>query len=384
MSRGLYLPNGEFREFAAEAAPRRQEMLAEIATREAAGVDLAGWLGVLPDPDPVLRKRGDSAEILTELTGDDQVFMALQDRKSKTLDREWRLTPGAPAGEQPTPAAEQLCKNFARDLEDLDLHALMSELLDAPYFGLTVAELMWAPDGGRMRLTAVTPKPRPWFGFSGDDNHLVFLRLGTWPGEPCSPFKFLAARHFPSFDNPYGSRALSRCLWPVAFKRGGWQFWMNFLEKFGQPWTVATAPDNTDRAKRRDIAADLAAMVQDAVAVLPYGAEVDLKESSGKAGDAHRQLINQCDASIAKVLLGQTLTSDSGDKGSRALGTVHYQVLAGLQNSDARLVRTFFEDLGWIYGRVNAGPDVLTPCWEWSQKIMRLAPIWTASSRGWA
>ena len=351
------------RNFASPGAGRRGELLTEIATRESAGgLDLAGWLGAMPDPDPVLRKRGDDARVLAELMGDDHVTMAVMQRKLGTLLKQDYVIRAGRAGEgaEPTAGAERLRAMFLEDLERIDIYNLVSEILDAPYYGYTVAELYWEPRGGALRLKDVVCKPREWFGFTGR-NRVVFRSM---TGDQEIPeHKFILARHFPTYENPYGLRLLSRCLWPVAFKRAGVQFWMEFCERYGMPWTLATAPAGTEREQRRQMADDLAAMVRDAVAVLPSGSEVRLEQAQGK-GEVHQAMVRHWDNAISKVLIGQTLTSDLGNVGSRATSETGYRVLQTVHDADQRQVSTFFTDLAWTYGQINA-PGEYTPVWEY-------------------
>ena len=80
---GLYNADGNFVPFSSA------ELSTELATRQNAGVlfgELDGWLSTLPDPDPVLRKRGDDAEVLRELSADDQVTTAMLSRKNRVLN----------------------------------------------------------------------------------------------------------------------------------------------------------------------------------------------------------------------------------------------------------------------------------------------------------
>lgn len=106
MADGLFMPDGSFVPFSAA------DLGTELATRQNAGVffgELDGWLSTLPDPDPVLRKRGDDAEVLRELSADDQVTTAMLSRKNRVLNcPHFSLRAGAPEGEQPTPEAEEL------------------------------------------------------------------------------------------------------------------------------------------------------------------------------------------------------------------------------------------------------------------------------------
>ena len=357
-ARGLYLPNGQFLDF---AETDRTALLSEIATRQAVGESWLAGLGTLPDPDPVLRKRGELAWVLDELTADDMVCTAIQTRKLKTLEQnDYRFTPGAAEGQKPTAQAQALCDNLVADLERLDLYMLMSEILDAPYHGLVPIELNWAATGGRIRLTGAQAKPRRWFGFD-EDGELAFLGNTGMP-QPVPFGKFLLARHFPSYDNPYGLRLLSRCLWPVAFKKGGIQFWSTFCDKFGQPWVVGKARQGAPAGERRDMLSALSAMVQDAVAVVSGGSEVQIIEPSGKSGDLHQAYVDHWDAAIARVLMGQTLTATEGQQhGTHALGKTHMEVLDAYAAADERLLATAMNELAWTYARVNAPEAVLAP-----------------------
>jgi len=368
MSGGLWVSSTEFREFASSG---REQLFGEIATREAAGWDLAGFLGLLPDPDPILRARGDEANVLAELTADDQVCMAMQTRKIGTLLKsDYVLQPGKAGDEEPSREAQRLCKDFERDLERIDLYNLISEILDAPFYGHSVAELYWRQEAGRMRLEHVVVKPRQWFAYD-THNDLVFRSMANPLGEQVPDNKFLAARHFPTFENPYGLRLLSRCLWPVAFKKGGVRFWTQFLEKFGSPWVVGTAPSNADRAARQEMLSMLAGMIQTATAVVSSGSEVEIHESSAK-GEGHHAYIATWNSAISKVLMGQTLTAEMGDVGARAASETHYSVLSDYRAADERIVKTFFEDLGWIYGQINAA-GVLTPSFDYVEPADRAA-----------
>jgi len=350
---GLFLPNGVFHSFA-ELNEDRSSLALDLATRETAGESWLAGLSLLPDPDPVLRKRGEDATILEALSADDQVCSAMQTRKIKTLNKlDYTLAPGARSGEEPTAGATRLCRDLESDLERVDLLSLFSEVLDAPYYGWTVVELQWRYDAGRMRLADVVAKPRRWFGFDSE-NALIFKRAGVVTGEPVTSHKTVLARHFPSYDNPYGLRLLSRCLWPVVFKRGGVKFWTTFCEKFGLPWVVGRYEGSND-AERRAMLANLSTMVQDAVAVISGKGAVDIHETSGKSGTLHQDFVRHWDGAIAKILMGQTLTSDDGGgKGSYALGGVHYAVLDDYAQADETLVVTFMNDVAWTYTQVNA------------------------------
>ena len=141
MAEGIYTPDGTLIPFS------RADLGTELATRQNAGVffgELDGWLNALPDPDPVLRKRGDDAAILRELSADDQVTTAMLSRKNRVLNcPHFSFRAGAPEGETPMPEAEELHRRFMRDLERTNLRTIISGMLDAPFYGFTPLELIW-------------------------------------------------------------------------------------------------------------------------------------------------------------------------------------------------------------------------------------------------
>lgn len=358
MTSGLWLDDKTFVEFGSQPLA---ELLGEVAVPPAAW----GLLGVLPDPDPVLRSRGDDAKVLEDLTADGKVCSSIQGRKIKTLNKgDYKFSPGKLEGREPTPEAKRLCDDLTRDLERVDLYNLFSQVLDTPYYGFTPTEILWRAEPGRMRIRDLVPKPREWFVFDGD-GALSFRGEEAIIGDKVHPFKMVLSRHFPTYKNPYGLRLLSRCLFPVAFKRGGIEFLMRFAEKFGMPWVVGKARPGATQDERRDMAANLSAMIRDAVAVVSGGAEVQIESVEGKAtGGIHLSIVGYMDGAIAQILQGQTLTQEIGSKGSYAAANTHYDVLTDYAEADQTMVVTAMNDLAWIYGQVNT-PDVLTPVFSY-------------------
>ena len=202
MSKGLYMSNGDFVEFSDTS--NKLDLSTEFATRVAAGSDAASFLGWLPDPDPVLLKRGDDAGVLEDLTADDQICMAMQNRRLRVLNKQdYDFKPGLITGQDATNESKQLCDALTKDLEDINLRDVFSSILDAPFFGYTVLELIWKPAGGRMRLADIIAKPREWFAFN-NENKLVFRGENSFQGEPLPEGKFVLVQHFPTFKNQIG------------------------------------------------------------------------------------------------------------------------------------------------------------------------------------
>lgn len=362
--RGLWMPDGTFQPFDAES------LSTELATRQRAGdifAFTANAMGILPDPDPVLRSRGDDAAVLADLAADDQVSTAMLSRKYRVLNQQdFSFSPGAAGKGEADGPARLLCDRLVQDMERWTFTDILSGLLDAPFFGFTPIELVWRCEENWWRLADVIARPPEWFGFD-ENNQPVWKGANLFTAEPLPPGKYVLARHFPSYKNPYGLRLLSRCLWPVAFKKGGIEFYVKFVEKYGVPWTVGTAPAKASPKEKRDMAADLARMVRDAVAVIPAGSSVELHTVSGQVGDLHDRFIRRWDTSISKVLMGQTLTAELDGKGSYAAAETHKGVADDMAEADRRLVESALNEIAWIYGQIN-DPSALCPVFSYEEK----------------
>jgi len=367
MSKGIWVSPDKFIEFAETVD--RAALQQEMASRTTAW-DFSSLLGLLPDPDQVLRQRGDGPEVLEGLLADAHVTSVVQTRKLGTLRREFRWRAGSVNDEDPSPEAEKLRRDLAEDLERVDLYHLVSEILDAPYYGYTPVEIMWRPEGDRLRIADLIAKPRRWFGFD-TANQPRFIAAGNPEGEELPFGKVVFARHFPTYDNPYGLRLLSRCFWPVTFKRGGIKFWVTFAEKYGMPFLFGRYAKGATPAEQQALLNNLVKMVQDAVAVAPEGSTVELLGGSGSGGqgggggDTYARLVAAMDSEISKAIMGQTLTAETSDKGGAySQSKTHEAVLEVYREADEKLVKTAMEDIAWVYGQINA-PGIPTPTFDW-------------------
>ncbi len=213
-------------------------------------------------------------------------------------------------------------------------------------------------DGDYVLPKDVVGKPAHWFVF-GEEGDLRFRSRENWNGDPVPEKKFLLARHEATYFNPYGMAELSRCFWPVTFKRGGLKFWVVFTEKYGMPFLIGKHPRGTEPSENDRLLDMLERMIQDAVAVIPDDSSVEFVES-GRGGQAssseiYKSLIETCKGEISISILGQNLTTEVKE-GSFAASQSHMAVRQDIVDSDRKLVeRTLNELIGWVY-EYNFGP----------------------------
>ena len=320
----------------------KRKITDEIATRKRA-LNFYTLANILPDPDIVLRKQGKDIKIYKELLCDSHVFACIQSRKSGVLSLEWDINRGLDKDEN----AEEIEKL----LKKLDIHKLISDILDATSFGFQPLEIMWKRDkSGHVLPERVVAKPPEWFCFD-DDNNLKFRTKENYYGELLPDKKFLLVQNNPTYNNPYGERTLSRVFWNVTFKKGGMKFWVIFTEKYGMPHLIGKHPRGATKAETDSLADMLEEMVQDAIAVIPDDSSVEIKEASkSSSAEIYEKLIDKMNSEISKAILGQTLTTEVGATGSYAAANTHMQVRQDIIDSDKKLVESVINQLiTWIY-----------------------------------
>jgi len=371
MSKGIWVSPTQFMEFS-DTTPERERLMDDIATRQAAW-DWSGFMGLLPDPDPILRKLGDGSEILESLTADGHLISVIQQRKLGTLKKEFRWGPGLVPGEKKASRqATKLAGDLTADLENVDLYNLISALLDAPLYGNTPVEIKWEPaaDKSRLAIKDLEAKPSRWFSFN-EYNEPRFVSIqNAWDGLELPFGKFVLARHFPTYDNPFGLRLLSRCFWPVAFKKGGIKFWSVLAEKYGIPFLLGKHRVGATTTEKQEMLSNLSRMVRDAVAVIAQGGSVEIVETgkSGGGDNIHSGLIHEMNAEMSKVIMCQTLTAEtSANGGSLSQGVVHADILDDVRHGDQTLVRKVMEEIAWLYMLVNA-PGIPCPKFIWFEE----------------
>ncbi len=313
----------------------------EIATRKRS-YNFYSLGMILPDPDPVLKKQGKDIRVYKELLCDPHVWACVQSRKAGVLSLEWEIDRGKDKTQQ-----SQFVEDF---FKSIDLHSVISEILNASLFGFQPLEIIWKKQGNMILPSEIKAKPPEWFCFD-DDNKLKFRTKENYNGEELPDRKFLCPQSNPSYENPYGERTLSRVLWPVGFKKGGLKFWVIFTEKYGMPFLVGKHPRGTSKEDTDNLADMLEAMVQDAIAVIPDDSSVEIMEAAkASSADVFDRLIDKMNAEISKAILGQTLTTELGSGGSLAASKTHMEVRKDIIDADKKVVeRTLNQLIHWIY-----------------------------------
>jgi len=324
----------------------QNELTSEIAVRQNFQ-SLSSYFSLLPDPDPILKKIGKDVSVYADLRNDSHVFSVEQQRKSGVLEMDWQIARNN-AQEDKSLFVENVFQN-------LNVYNLADQMLNSVFFGMSVFEIVWEKSGNYLIPARIEEKPREWFFFN-EKNELRLRSSLSAEGIALNPYKFFAVINKPTYANPYGERALSRCFWPVTFKRGGIKFWVTFTEKFGMPYLIGKLPRGLGKEKYDDLKNMLDLMVQDACAVIPDDASVDIKDFQRSASaDVYERLVSFMNSEISKAILTQTLTTEVGNKGSYAASSTQADMRESLVKGDKRLVENAFNNLIALIYAVNFG-----------------------------
>ncbi len=234
------------------------------------------------------------------------------------------------------------------------------DMMDALGKGFSVTEIMWDRGTERwwpMRLEYRDPR---WFEFDDIDGRTLHVRgLDNWR-EPLAPFKFVVHRFKAKSGLPIRGGFARMVAWWYLYSNFATKDWVQFIETYGQPFRIGKFPPGAGEEDRALLLRALTNLGSDAAAMIPESmmlefAKIEGGGGTGRAG-VHQDLVAYIDALISKAVLGQTLTTEVGDSGSRALGTVHDEVRRDIERSDAfALSQTLSRDIARPLVALNRG-----------------------------
>ena len=177
----------------------------------------------------------------------------------------------------------------------------------------------------------------------------------------------------------------------VIYKRGGFGDWSQFAEMFGMPFRELSY-DDYDPETRSKLEKAMEDWGAAGYIIKPKSAELTLHDTGGSTSSAevYDMLISKCDASISKVILGNTLTTEQGEIGSQALGEVHKESESEKNASDQLFIlsilntrfRAVLKKFGFnvtggkiMYEGLETDWDKLQTKWNVVKEIAQTVPV---------
>lgn len=297
---------------------------------------------------------------------DAHIFSEMSKRKRAMLTVGWDIVPprNASAKEKKLAAAiKELIKDIA-NIEDVILDAL-----DAIGHGFSCGEIEWQLLGRTWLPKEITHRPQSWFKTDNETRTKILLRDMTTNGQELQTFGWI--KHIHRAKSGYISRAgLHRVLaWPYLFKNYSVRDLAEFLEIYGLPLRLGTYPAGSGEDEKNTLLNAVLSIGHDAAGIIPEGMEIEFKDAAKGQHDPFQAMMDWCEKSQSKAILGGTLTSQADGKTStNALGNIHNEVRHDLMMSDAmQLAGTLTRDLVFPLIALNFGgiDDIRRiPKWE--------------------
>lgn len=310
----------------------------------------------------------------------------LAELKSALDECDWTVQPWAPKGGKPSAEAvrragllDDAIWHCAPDptSDENDFEATLRDVADAWGKGISILEMHWAQrpyeSGTLVGLRAthwVHPRYYGWPTAGGDTLDRLMLRARELPAEARAalgpihddwvafpPDKFLICIAKSRTAHPISAAMLRTLAWWWCASNFTSEWLLNLAQIFGVPIRWATYAQGASDEVRRNLEAMLEEMGSTSWGAFPAGTTLELKEGLKSATDNPQKVVyDVADKVCDLVVLGQTLTSDVGDSGSRALGDVHQGILTGRKKAlVAWVTKTLNQQFVPAFCRLNFG-----------------------------
>ncbi|PAT41205.1 hypothetical protein CK623_02900 [Vandammella animalimorsus] len=294
-------------------------------------------------------------------------------RRAALVD--WSIDPPDNPSAAEQKAAAELTELVA---EIADFEDVLFDVTDAIGKGFACLEIEWHKVGPYHVPRHITHRPQSWFTLHRGQRQELRLRTGSTDadgivGERLWPFGWIT--HVHRAKSGYLERtAMFRALvWPYLFKNYSVGDLAEFLEIYGIPVRIGKYPHGASDKEKTTLLRALVGIGHNAAGIIPEGMQLEFMDAARGDPEAFRLMIEWCERTQSKVILGATLTSGADGKSStNALGNVHNEVRKDLRDSDIRqLGSTLTRDLLYPLAALNG----------LAQGGMRRAPVFAFKTR---
>lgn len=300
--------------------------------------------GLTPEKLAIIFKEADAgwasrqAELFAEMEEKDAHLGAvLQTRRLAISGRDWEIQPFS-EDDKDVKVAEFIGKALASIQYSSDeyfyegFEGAILALLDAIGKGYAGVEIIWE-SGAPEKLVWINPKrftfykdwPRPRIT---TDKELVY-------GEEVPQNKIIFHRHSARSGFTPRIGLLRPCSWLYVFKNFSIKDWLVFAESYGMPLRLGKVPDLQDQNAVKTMREALHSLGSSASGIVSETMSIEFVEAEKRASaDIYKAFIELCERGQSKAVLGQTLTTEVGDKGSYAASKTHGEVRQDILEAD--------------------------------------------------
>ena len=287
-------------------------------------------------------------------------------KRRRALLVDWSVVPP----DNPTPAEKRNAELLAELVGEIaDFEDVLFDVTDAIGKGFSCCEIEWHKPGKYWLPKTITHRPQSWFTVHRGYRQQLRLRSNTTVdgivGEPLQPFGWITHVHKAKSGYLERTAMFRQLVWPYLFKNYSVGDLAEFLEIYGIPVRIGKYPSGASEKEKMTLLRALVGIGHNAAGIIPAGMELDFLDAATGDPKAFELMLNWCERTQSKVILGATLTSGADGKSStNALGNVHNEVRKDLRDSDIRQVgSTITRDLLYPLVVLNGlAPDGMRRC----------------------
>ncbi|MGB0935031.1 MAG: phage portal protein family protein [Alphaproteobacteria bacterium] len=315
------------------------------------GSHIRGYMqSIVQSTDPTLsRIYNNDLNGYKEILRDDQVWATMQQRIFAVTSKPYRIVPGG--GKKDDLSAAALTSEV---LEHVQWDTVNHKMLFGTFFGRAVAEKIIAYDGRHTVIDKILVRDANRYGVDRRRRLRIKIR-GSKTNVLLDPrYYWWYSCGGTNDDEPMGVGLGHWLYWLTQFKRGAVSDWAIFLEKWAQPTIVGWFPaewkpkdDNSDpnANKRTALLESINSVATETGVLMPNELSADgtikklelqIIEAARSGSVDYNDHINLMNLAIAKVVLGQTMTTDNGSSWSQA--DVHKSVRKDIILADSQLI----------------------------------------------
>lgn len=219
---------------------------------------------------------------------------------------------------------KDIATSVQRMLGTTAFRSTMMHLADGIAKGFAVAENLWRMDGSSWTLPRIVQRDQRHFQFDRITGRELRLRHdGVFEGVELRQAKYVV--HIPTLLSglPIRQGLARTACWIFMLKSFSLKDWMSFLEIYGMPFRIGKYGPNASKEDKRALLKAVANVAADGGCIIPESMLLEFIETkAGNAGEnAFKGMAEYLDDQFAKLILGQTMTSDDGS--SEAQANVH-------------------------------------------------------------
>ncbi|AUT33918.1 portal protein [Acinetobacter pittii] len=283
---------------------------------------------------------------------DGHIFSEMDKRKKGINGLDWGVKPPKNASEQEKKIAEEV-REWIEDIQDFEM--FLFDAMDAVGHGYSCQEIEWHQVGNLWLPKSFEHQLARNFMTPFDKPNELRLNDGSPEGAEFWDFGWFIHRH--KAKSGYIARSgLHRILcWPFIFKNYGIRDVMQFLEVYGLPIRLGKYPSGATDQEKMTLLRAVMSIGRNAGGIIPNGMSLDFESAADGDTKNHMSLIDWCEKTASKIIVGGTLLSQADGKTStNAQSNTHELQFEKIIKSDAKqLARSLTDYLVSALMRLN-------------------------------